>query len=364
MKEEEHVEKPENEREIEERSAIESGSENDAEIEESEELEQEAEASNESRREERPESEAKDAEELIEEAREMVEKSDSEIKNCMQVLDEDIEAYEESRSRLLDGSVEESKTLLEEVGFESDKLQNPEIDELHFEPDEAVEPMYVQNLPSGRFGAFLLALIAALAVTAGWLFAAVKKLGMTLDLTKVPDPEVQQQLLSWIGGGITGGKGNPTVGMAVLGVSAVIVMWIVYKMRVYLRAQKNLHLAQEVKKEAKFYCTKKEECKKEMDKVSAHIHEVSDLLHSFKIFFDEQNAKIRRILHVEGKRPFGEYHLNSKEEIKHTYLLISSLNELISTPMADEQGSVSDKAKSELKKAEHALEHFKERLYE
>ena len=305
-----------------------------------------------------------DARQLIEEARAMVQESDSEIKSCMQILDEDIEAYEENKSKLLEGSVDETKNLLEEVGFEPEKIQDSGEEELHFEMAEVVEPMYVRDLSSGKFGAFILALIAGLAVVAGWVYAATEKLGMTLDVTKVPSQEVQNKILSWIGGGMTGGKGDPMIGMAILAVSALIVMLIVYKLKVYMRAQSNLHIAREVKKEAKFYCTKKEECKKEMDKVSAHIHEVIKTLHTFKVFLDEQNAKIRRILYVEGNRPFGEYHLKSKEEIKHTNLLLNSLNELISVPMANESGSVSDEAKAELQKTERVLERFRERLYE
>jgi len=350
----------------EENEAVKIESEKDAEVSEIEETEQESESAEADKNEadEPKEDSSRDAKQLIEEARMMVQESDSEIKSCMQVLDEDIEAYEETKSKLLESSVDESKSLLEEVGFESEKLDSPEEESVHFEITEVVEPMKVKDLPSGKFGAFILALIAGVAVVAGWIYAATMKLGMTLDVSKVPSQEVQNKLLSWIGGGMTGGKGDPMMGMAILALSALIVMWAVYKFKVYLRAQKNLHIAQEVKKEAKFYCTKKEECKKEMDKVSAHIHEVIKALNTFKIFFDEQNGKIRRILHIEGKRPFGEYHLKSKEEIKHTYILISSLNELIATPMADEGGSVSEEAKSELKKVEHTLKRFEERLYE
>ena len=351
---------------IDETEVVESEIEKDAEVGEVEETDQEesSEDAEKSEVQKEPESSSGDVRQLIEEARAMVQESDNEIKSCMQVLDEDIEAYEETKSKLLEGSVDETKNLLEEVGFESEKLQNPEEEELHFEVAEVVEPMRVQDLSSGKFGAFILALIAGLAVVAGWVYAATEKLGIALDVTKVPSQEVQNKLLSWIGGGMTGGKGDPMIGMVILGVSALIVMWIVYKLKVYLRAQKNLHIAQEIKEEAKFYCTKKEECKKEMDKVSAHIHEVIKALHTFRVFFDEQNAKIRRILHVEGKQPFGDYHLKSKEEIKHTYILVSSLNELISTPMANESGSVAEEAKSELRKAEHILKRFEERIYE
>jgi len=306
----------------------------------------------------------KDAKGLIEEARALVEESDKEIKSCMEVLDEDIEDYEETKSKLLESSVDESRSLLEELGFEPEAIEDNGEEGLDFEPEEAVAPMQVQNLSSGKFGAFILALVAGLAAVAGWFYVASEQLGMTIDVTKVPNGSVLNRVFTWIGGGMTGGEGNPLIGLAIVFLSVLIVMIIVYKLKVYMRAQSNLHTAEKIKEEAKFYCSKKEECKKEMEKVSEHIHEVIKVLHTFKVFIDEQNAKMRRILYLEGELPFDEYHLKSKEEIKHTNLLLNSLNELISTPMANERGSVSDEAKAELKKTERVLERFEERLYE
>jgi len=332
--------------------------ENPAESSEAEEEEREEEESH--REEEGP----KDAKVLIEEARAMVEESDKEVKSCMEILDEDIEDYENAKAKLLEGSVEETENLLEEVGFEPGEIEESGEEGLNFESEDAVKPMYVQDLSSGKFGAFVLSLIVAFVSIVVWFYVASEKLGMTLDLSRAPNGNELHRILTWIGGGMTGGTGNSLIGLGILIISTLVVMWIVYKLKVYLRARSNLHKAEKVKEEAKFYCTKKEECKKEMEKVSAHIHKVIEALHTYRIFFEEQNAKLKRILHIEGKQPFDEYHLKSKEEIKHTNMLLNSLKDLIATPMADGSGSVSEEAKAELNKAEHMLKRFKERLYE
>jgi hypothetical protein len=306
---------------------------------------------------------SKDAKALIEEARQMVEESDKEIKSCMEVLDEDIEAFEETKSKLLKGVVEETEELIEETGFEPQEIEDVPEEGLNFESDDAVKPMYVQNLSSGKFGAFILSLIAAIAAIGGWFYVGAQQLGMPLDTSRMLNGNEIHRILTWIGGGMTGGTGDSLIGLGIVALSTLVVMWIVYKLKVYLRAQSNLHKAQKVKEEAKFYCTKKEECKAEMEKVSTHIHKVIEALHFYRIFFEEQNAKIKRILYLEGKHPFEDYHLKSKEEIKHTNMLLESLNELLSTPMADGSGSVSEAAKAQLQRAERTLARFKEHLY-
>ena len=311
-----------------------------------------------------PETSVKNADQLIDEAREMVYQSDAEVKDCMEILDEDIDAFEEAKSALVEGNLRKNEALLAEVGFEPEEIIDAGEESVKFGTEEPIKPMQVKNLSSGKFGAFILALIAGLAVIAGWIFVATEKLGMTLNLDRVPSQEVQNKLLAWIGGGMTGGEGNPMVGMVILGLSTLIAMWAVYSLRVYLREAHNQKLAQQVNEEAKFYCTKKEECKKEMEKVSEHIHKVIGSLHTYDVFFDELNAKMRRVLHLEGKLPFNEYHPKSKEEMKSATVLINSLNELVSTPMAGENGSLSEEGKKVLERSNRTLELYREKLYQ
>ncbi len=302
---------------------------------------------------------------LVEEARELVNQSDSEVKDCMEILDEDIEAYEEMRSTVVEGSMEKAEAFLAEVGLEVDALEESEEENgMAFGSEEPIEPMLVKDLSSGKFSAFLLAVIAGIAVIAGWIYVATEKLGMTLDLSKVPAPEVQHKLLAWIGGGVTGGEGNPMMGIVILGVSALIVMWAVYAIRVHFREIHNQKVAVEINEEAKFYCSRKEECKKEMERVSEHIHDVIKSLHTYDVFFDELNAKFRRVLYLEGKVPFGEYHAKSREEMKDASILIDSLKELVSVPMADESGSLSKEGKEALVRSNHILDLYREKLYQ
>lgn len=308
---------------------------------------------------------AKSSDELIDEARSMVHESDSVVKDCMSILDDDINAFDSKKSKLLHGNVQRIESLLDEVGFEPEEMEVTDVDSSKFGGDNVVQPMYVRSLSSGKLSSFILALIFGIASIAGWVYVASKKLGLALDLSTKPTEEVQTQILSWIGGGITGGEGNPLVGMAILGLTAIVVIWIVYALRVSMRASKNLKIAQQVNKDAKFYCTKKEECKKELGKVSNHIHDIMKVLDTYDILFEEQSSKIKRIIHIEGKLPFHEYHQKSKDEMNEVGRLANSLNTLLATPMADEvDGSLSRESKEALTEAINAQKVFVDKLYQ
>ncbi len=305
----------------------------------------------------------KSSDELIDEARDMVHQSDSVVRDCMSILDDDIATYEQKKAKLLQGSVKRVESLLDDVGYEPEAIEDVSEDAVKFGGENALKPMYVKSLSSAKFSSLLFAIIFAVASVAGWVYFATEKLGLTLDLHKIPTPEVQSQILSWIGGSITGGQGNPLIGMAILGLTALLVMWIVYTLRVSMRASKNQKIAEQVHEEAEFYCTKKEECKKEMEKVSEHILKVVTLLDTYDILFEEQIAKIKRIMHVEGRLPFHEYHQNSKDEMNHAGRLATSLSNLISTPMADEGGALSMDAKDILEESNKTVTTYIERFY-
>ena len=306
----------------------------------------------------------KSSDELIDEARALVEASDIDVRDCMQILDEDIASFEQRKSQLLSGSAEKIEELLEEVGFEPEEIEDIGKEGVSFNSEEKIKPMRVKSLSSGKFSSFILSLIVAFASVAGWIYVATQKLGITPDISKLPSQEMQNKVLSWIGGGMTGGDGNPLYGMIVLGVTAILTMWIVYAIRVQLRASSNQKIAEKVSEDAKFYCTQKEECKKEMESVSEHIHKVIKTLDTFDVLFEEQNAKIRRIIYLEGKLPFHEYHQKSKDEMNQSGIIIDGLNQLISTAMADENGSLSSEAKESLEEVISIQDRYIKRFYQ
>ncbi len=253
--------------------------------------------------------------------------------------------------------------MLTEVGFEAENINDIGEEGVKFSSEDPIAPMRVKSLSGGKFGAFILALLFGLAAAVGWIYFASEKLGMGLSPSKIPSEEMLHKILAWIGGGMTGGEGNPMIGMVIVAVTALVVMWVIYKIKVYMMEVSNQKLAQKVHEDAAFYCTKKEECQKEMEIISEHIHKVIKSLQTYDVYFNEQDATLQRIVYLEGKIPFDEYHHKSKEDMKQVNLLISSLDGLLSTPMAGENGSLSEEAIDALKKSNHTLELYREKLY-
>ncbi len=305
----------------------------------------------------------KNSDQLIDEARDMVQQSDHASKDCLEILDRDIESFVDEKRRVLEGSVRKTEALLSEAGFDPSSVEDVGDEGVKFESEEPIVPVRVKPLSSGKFSAFIWGLIVGLAAVAAWIYVATENMKMTLDVSKIPEVEVIDQILLWIGGGITGGEGNALVGIVILAVSGLTAIWIVYTVKVFIRENSNDRLAQKVHKDAEFYCTKKEECKKEMEKISEHINKTIKSLHTYDIFFQELDAGLQRVIHLEGKVPFDTYHPKSKEDMKRANLLINSLGGLLSVPMAGDNGSLSKEANEALTKSNHSLELYRENLY-
>jgi hypothetical protein len=306
----------------------------------------------------------KSADELIVEARTIIEEADITTQSCMEILDEDLHRYESAKSKLINESINPAQSLFVEVGFDSSIEQELGADEIDFSDIKKIKPIYVKELSSGKFGAFILALIAGLAVVVGWIYVASNALGIVVDVTKIPTPNIQDKILTWIGGGITGGEGNAMIGMAILAISAIVAIWVVYAIKVFMRETQNYKTAQKVKEDADFYCTQKEECQEKMKRISEHINSVIDAINTSKIYIDEQNATIKRILHIERGIEFENLHERSQEEINNTNILVNGIKQLISTPMATKYGTLSEDAEVILLKTQRRQETYRDKLYQ
>jgi hypothetical protein len=301
--------------------------------------------------------------ELIEQAKEMVEKSEKETVECINNLDGDISHYEEIKSDLIHNYIAPSQKLLGRYDFKG----NIEIDEnraiIDLDNAPTVEPIYVSELSSGKVSGFILGLISAFGVIFGWIYLASKALSIKLSPDSIPSADAQNKILSWIGGGNTGGVGDPLMGTVILAVSGLIILWIVYSLKVYLQAENNIKKADEVTQEVIFYCTKKEECKLEMGKISDHINMMTSAMKTAMIYLDEQNASLRRIKHIEGEVDFDNLHTTSQDKIRDTKILVIGIEELISTDMSAEDGTLSKDAETILEQTIKRHHNYKEKIY-
>jgi len=178
---------------------------------------------------------------------------------------------------------------------------------------------------------------------------------MTLYMDKIPSNETIKNIFGWFGTQL--GRPDDVIngGLAVGGV-VLVVMVLIYLLRVGLKGSSNLRFATEQMKETQKYITHKTNCKVEMDRVDAHITEAVKLLQDYEIMLNEQQGKLKRILHFEGvKDTSSEYHSKSESEMKNTQNLVDNIERFIATPMSEE-GKLSGQSSLFLHSAKEALQ--------
>jgi len=295
-----------------------------------------------------------EAKKLVEEAKSIVKASEGELADCKLLLADDLREYEHAKQALKTGGLDDAKVLLNELGYDDASI---EIDEnkVVFEAKDDVKPIVLKDVHSGRFTGLLLSLVGGAITLGGLGYWATEKLGMTLDITKVPSNETIHNIFGWFGTQI--GRPNDALnGALVVAVAVLVVMVLLYLLRVGLKGSANLRLATQQMKETQKYITHKSNCKVEMDRVDAHITDAIKVLKDYEVLLNEQGGKLKRILHFEGQKDtLSDYHTKSVSEMKDTQNLIESIGRFIATPMSEE-GKLSGKSTLFLHSAKEALQ--------
>ena len=279
-----------------------------------------------------------EAEALIAVSQELVEKVDSDVAACQVGISEAAEEFDDAKRNFKNVTLKNADSLLEKVGFEYVTFE--EAEEFELSVDVSTEEDFsVKKLSSGRFTGLILALLAALATAAAWIYLAMSKLG--IDSSKL-DAETATShvnpVLTWIGGDMVSGNNNMIVGALILGFSALIIAWLVYALRTNLKGAKNLRIAKDTFEKSNEYCLTQEECQREMKKVDAHLREATVEVSNLETILNEQASVLKRIIHVEGAyEEEKEYHPSSKKVMRETEKIMRAAESLIETAITQER---------------------------
>jgi len=302
------------------------------------------------------------AELLVKEAKIIVDESENQLDQCKLLLSNDLKDYELAKQSLKKNGMDASENLLAVLGYEAEEENEVTEDTVVFKPKEELAPIIIRNVSSGAFTGFILALIAGFATIVGMAYVATEKKGITLDLSQVTTPEALAPVLKWYGS-LVGITANQIVGAAVIILAALLVMWIVYKIRVSIKAGSNVHMAKVQLSAAEEYSVQKGTCKEEMDKVDAYIREAIGTLKTYQIILNEQKGKLERIKHLEYEKiETSDFHHKSMLEMKDTQELISVIKDFMSVPMSEE-GKLSDNSNLFLQRAKDRIQKVLDRLY-
>ncbi len=272
---------------------------------------------------------------LIEDAKILISSADSEVKEVEDVVAQHVSEFKTHKKNLTDKTFVETRRLLEKAHYEYNQDEEDEPFELSLGTTQ--EKIRLKNVTTGRFTGLIFALLGMLATAVAWLFVASTKTGSVVVLDKVPEQSTLDAIFTWIGGGMTSGAGNPLFGMIVVAVSSLLVGLMVYKLRVAMRENKNFKVANETLEKSHVYVEEQKESKGEMERIDEHIKVSTPLVESYAVILDEQNAKLKRVLHVEGSlEDTTEYHTNSKHAMSDAANLMKRAERLVNIPVSKE----------------------------
>jgi hypothetical protein len=291
-----------------------------------------------------------------------VKEADNKSSECRLLLRDDLAEYEDAKINLKENGFDLCTALVEKMGYRSAYDEPIEEEAVVFETKTMLEPMVIKEVSNGKFTGLVLALISGSVTAVGMVYLATEKLGMTLDVSKVPSAKITQAILGSFSEMI-GLDANAYIGAGVFGICILSVAALVYLLRVRLKENSNLHFAVKQFVEAELYAEKKIDCKVEMDKVDAHMKETIKTLKTYEILFNEQQGKLQRILHIEGeKEKASEYHEKSFAEIRETKELIRTIKDFMSVSMSEE-GKLSEKSVQRLENVKTHMDKMIDRLY-
>ncbi len=270
---------------------------------------------------------------LMKSAEMLVSKVNKDVKEIEDVVAEHVSEFKAKKQVLADSALVETKRLLKEANYEYSNDEELEPFELSLGCTK--EKIDIKNISSGHFSGFIFALIGMFATVVAWMFFAAKKTGTAITPDKLPEQSALDAMFTWIGGGMTGSTGNALFGMITVALTTLFVGFLIYKMRVAMKENKNFKVANKAFEKSHTYVEEQKESMTEMQRIDAHIIEATPLIESYIIVLNEQNAKLKRILHVEGTlEDMSEYHPNSKHTMDETANLMKRAERFINAPVS------------------------------
>ena len=308
-----------------------------------------------------------EAKDLLENSKDLVFEVDSAVQECQLGVSKAANGFDTQKRTFTNQVFKSSEGLLKKVGVDygvNSRINEPFELSVDITSDNNIEIGYIS---SGRFTGMLLAMIFALVTSLTWIYFAMKALNLPFEKSNLNLEFIESNMdavLTWIGGGIVGIDGDPMIGGLTLGFSALIVAWIIYALRVNFKADKNLRVAKKAYIESRAYSFSKDECKKEMLRVDAHLRDAIISIEDFTVILNEQNAILRRIVYVEGiATEDKDYHPSSKKVMRETERLMKNIELLLNTSIT-KKGVLNPESQKVLAIAKAVYVDFTARIYD
>ncbi len=285
-------------------------------------------------------SNSKQAEELLETSQILIAQTKNEANRFKMGLIEAVQNFERIKGNFLNITLRKSKELLKQVGFvpsvEEGVNDAFELQLSHQTNDGNL--LNITKMYSGHFTGVVLGIFFGILTILAWIFFTFTKFNIPLDETIVTNyRSYGETVLTWLGGGITGATGNPIFGMVIILLSAVMVGWMVYSIRIALKSTQNLRTAKEMYLQANAYARSQKNAQEDIIQIENHLKQSNEVIENLEVILEEKNATLRRIIHIEGILPENNnYHASSQKVMKEVDRVLLSINTLLNTSITSE----------------------------
>ena len=306
------------------------------------------------------ESKEKKAFRLVAQTHAMINESNEKFESCERLFQKNLDEYAKAKKSLHNNGLDGCVSLLSDLNYHEKPKEVEEI--VIFETPNKEHQLKVKDISKGRIGALFWSLIGGLVMGISLVYLATEKMGMTLNVTQIPNSDTLQSIFSWFSISI-GREPDAWLGFGIfMVVVSMIVMSIYFGYRT-IKRNKNLHFSVKQFVETELYIEENENCEESMNRVDNHIQSSIKTLKLYEVMLCEQEGKLKRIFYIEGEKDKSiQYNEKSLYEIRDTKILIDAIIEFISFPMS-KNGKISEESLSLLEETNKKVNILIDRIY-
>ena len=298
---------------------------------------------------------------IVQEARELVEDIQSRLSEKVEEYNVAVTEYQDIKEAIALGELKRISSDIETLQNLPESLEVAAIEcQDKVQTLEPQKPLEIEEPRSGTFGAKFWGFIVAVVIFLGFgaVGAYLKKLNFD-----VIDMKFFEQAFGFYSDIITGTSGSaPVLGIAIAGVIAIVVGYIVYLILINKAAASNLERAQEIFEEAKNYAHDKEILMQQLQKIKEFLDSAIEELKAAKVFATEFDARVERIKFFEGE-DFENFTQTSKEDVQLLLGLKNRLDTIVKSELCKEEEDISEEVKALFEDLGNEIEKLKRRVY-
>jgi hypothetical protein len=297
--------------------------------------------------------------EWVEASRELAQNKHNEYMGAQAKLDETIENFIEHENKIVNTTVSDSLELLEKLGVDSLADEKGAVKEI--QKDNKEQLITIKKPSKGSFKGFFVGLLGATATVGGALFYGSKITNLPFNVATL----MQKSNLDTIAtkyAELINVKGA-IAGYALVGVSALVVGFILCKIVKAIQKSKNNRYAEKIENDTKEFVAMLDTKITKTDSLDEHIKHIKLVMQKYDIILQEQNAKIRRMLFIEQpEEGVNSLQRASKLEVEKSVLILDELLKLMNTPV-NEDIDIKDESKDRLNSANSVINEVIKKLY-